>query len=78
MNRFIDPRRGATTAIGACVAIAVAGGVSYAATSGFAASAHSASGDRLYACVTARFRTLNLSSASATCPDGQQRSSGTS
>ena len=51
MDRNIDPRRSATTVIGACVAIAVAGGVSYAATSGFAGSAHSASGGRLYACV---------------------------
>ena len=55
------------------VAIALAGGVSHAATSEFAASAHSASRDRLYACVTARFKTLNLSSASATCPNGQHK-----
>jgi BclA C-terminal domain/Collagen triple helix repeat (20 copies) len=38
-----------------------------------ALKAHSASGGRLYACVTAAFHTLNLSSASATCPNGQQK-----
>jgi hypothetical protein len=55
------------------VAVAVAAGVSYAATSGFAGHARSASGGRLYACVTAQFKTLNLSSAKARCPDGQQK-----
>lgn len=73
MHRFIHPRRSATTFIAGCVAVAVAGGVSYAATGGFAGNAHSASGGRLYACVTARFKTLNLSSASAACPNGQQK-----
>jgi hypothetical protein len=55
------------------VAVAVAAGVSYAATSGFAGHARSTSGGRLYACVTLRFKTLNLTSASATCPDGEQK-----
>src|SRR6185437_15833092 len=57
----------------AFAAVAVAAGVSYAATSGFAGHARSASGGRLYACVTAQFKTLNLSSAKARCPDGQQK-----
>jgi hypothetical protein len=73
MHRFIRPGRGALTLIAGCIAVAVAGGVSYAATSGFAGNAHSASGRTLYACVTARFKTLNLSSAGATCPNGQQK-----
>ncbi len=73
MHRFIHPRRSASVLIAACVAVAVAGGVSYAATGGLAGKADSASGGKLYACVTARFHTLNLSSASATCPNGQQK-----
>jgi collagen triple helix repeat protein len=32
-----------------------------------------AGGGRVYACVTARFKTLNLSSASATCPNGEKK-----
>ncbi len=73
MHRFIHPRRSATTLIACCVAVAAAGGVSYAATGGFRAGADSASGGKLYACVTALYETLNVSSASATCPDGQRK-----
>jgi hypothetical protein len=73
MHRFIHPRRSASVLIAGCVAVAVAGGVSYAATAGFAGNAHSTRGGTLYACVTGRFKTLNLSSASATCPNGQQK-----
>ena len=73
MHRFIHPRRSASVLIAACVAVAVAGGVSYAATGVLAGKADSASGGKLYACVTAGFHTLNLSSASATCPNGQQK-----
>jgi hypothetical protein len=73
MHRFIHPRRGATTLIACCVAVALAGGVSYAATGGLAGRAASASGGKVYACVTTLFHTLNLSSASATCPNGQQK-----
>jgi Collagen triple helix repeat (20 copies) len=40
------------------------GGTSYAAT------AHGGSSGRLYACVTQRFHTVNLTTASATCPRG--------
>ena len=40
---------------------------------GFAGTADSASGGKVYACVTARFHTLNLSSAGATCPNGEQK-----
>jgi len=71
MHRFIYPRRSASVLIAVCVALAVASGVSYAATGGLAGKAHSANGGTLYACVTARFMTLNLSSASAKCPNGQ-------
>lgn len=73
MRRFIHPRRSARVVISACVAVAVAGGVSYAATGGLARKADPASGGKLYACVTAGFHTLNLSSAGATCPNGQQK-----
>lgn len=73
MRRFLHPRRSVSVLIAGCVAVAVAGGVSYAATGGFAARAYSSSSGRLYACVTARFHTLNLSSATATCPLGQQK-----
>jgi hypothetical protein len=73
MRRFIHPRRSARVVISACVAVAVAGGVSYAATGGLARKADPASGVKLYACVTPAFHTLNLSSASATCPNGQQK-----
>jgi hypothetical protein len=73
MHRFIHPRRGASVLIAGCVAVAIGAGVSYAATGGPAGKAHSASAGRLYACVTAAFKTLNLSSASATCPLGQQK-----
>ncbi len=73
MHRFIHPRRRATTLIAGCVAVAVAGGVSYAATGGFRGSADSASGGKLYACVTAPHKTLHLSSARATCPNGQRK-----
>jgi hypothetical protein len=73
MRRFIHPRRSARVVISACVAVAVAGGVSYAATGGLARKADPASGGKLYACVTAAFHTLNLSSAGATCPNGQQK-----
>jgi Collagen triple helix repeat (20 copies) len=38
-----------------------------------AADGASVAGGRLYACVTPRFRTLNLSSAGAKCPRGQQK-----
>jgi hypothetical protein len=71
MHRFIYPRRSASVLIAVCAALAVASGVSYAATGGLAGKAHSANGGTLYACVTARFMTLNLSSASAKCPNGQ-------
>jgi hypothetical protein len=73
MHRFIHPRRSASVVIACCVAVAVASSVSYAATGGFTARAASASGGKLYACVTTLFHTLNLSSASATCPNGQQK-----
>ena len=72
MDRFFRPRR-SMIALAACVvALAVAGGVAYAATHGFAAQA-SGSGTKVYACVTVRFKTLNLSSANATCPSGEQK-----
>jgi hypothetical protein len=73
MHRLIHPRRSATTLIAACVAVVVAGGVSYGATSGFSGKGASASGGKVYACVTTLFHTLNLSSASATCPNGQEK-----
>jgi Collagen triple helix repeat (20 copies) len=73
VHRFIHLRCSASVLIAVCVAVAVAGGVSYAATGGSAAKAHSASAGRLYACVTATLKTLNLSSANATCPRGQQK-----
>ena len=73
MHRFIYLRRSASVLIVVSVAVAVAGGVSYAATGGLAGKAHSANDGRLYACVTARFKTINLSSASATCPNGEHK-----
>ena len=73
MRRFIHSRRSASAVIAGCVAVAITGGVSYAATGGFAGTADSASGGKVYACVTARFHTLNLSSAGATCPNGEQK-----
>jgi len=74
MHRFIHLRHRATALIvvAVAVAVAVAGGASYAATSG-GGKTHSTSGNRVYACVTARLHTLNLLSASATCPVGQQK-----
>jgi len=55
------------------VAAAVAAGVSYAATSGI--TGHAASSSRLYACVLGGVERneLSLSSASATCPRGEQK-----
>lgn len=73
MQWFRHARRSATTVIAGCVAVAVVAAVSYAATGEFAGSARSAAGGRLYACVTARFQTLNLSSAGAACPSGQRK-----
>lgn len=73
MRFLIRPRRAARAAIASCVAVAAAGGVSYAATGGFGASAHSAGGGKIYACVTTHLRTLNLSSADAACPSGQRK-----
>jgi hypothetical protein len=73
MRRFIHLRRSASVIVAGCVAVAVAGGVSYAAAGGFAGKADTSSGGKLYACVTVAFHTLNLSSASATCPNGQQK-----
>jgi Collagen triple helix repeat (20 copies) len=73
MHRFIHPWRSASTLVASCVAVALAGGISYAATGGFAKDAHSASSGKLYACVTVQFKTLNLSSARATCPGGEQK-----
>ncbi|MGN6430048.1 MAG: hypothetical protein ACTHNB_04845 [Gaiellaceae bacterium] len=64
----------AWTAIAAvAVAVAVAAGVSYAATSGF--TGHAASSSRLYACVLGGVERneLSLSSASAACPNGEQK-----
>lgn len=73
MRRFIYPRRSASVFIAGCIAVAVAGGVAYAATGGPVGKADTASGGKLYACVTAAFQTLNLSSARATCPNGQHK-----
>ena len=73
MGRFIHPRGSASVFVGGCVAVAVAGGVAYAATGGPVGKADTASGGKLYACVTAAFQTLNLSSASATCPNGEHK-----
>ena len=73
MRRFILSRRSASAVIAGCVAVVIAGGVSYAATGGFAGAVDSAGGGKVYACVTARFHTLNLSSAGARCPNGDQR-----
>ena len=73
MRGFDLSRLSARTLIASSVAVAVAGGVSYGATTGFGRSARSASSGKRYACVTERFKTLNLSSAGATCPDGEQK-----
>jgi hypothetical protein len=73
MHWFIHPGRSASVFIAGCVAVAAAGGVAYAATGGPGGEADTASGGKLYACVTAPFQSLNLSSASATCPNGQHK-----
>ena len=73
MRRFIHPRGSASVFIAVCIAVAVAGGVAYAATGGPVGKADTASGGKLYACVTGASQTLNLSSASATCPKGRHK-----
>ena len=50
------------------------GGTSYAVSDRAATTASTAtSGNQIYACVTNQFKTLNLSSKSAPCPDGQRK-----
>ena len=56
----------------ALVAVFIAlGGTSYAVTS--SETARNSSPNRLYACVTPKFQTLNLTTAAATCPAGQRK-----
>ncbi len=69
MHRLIHARRGITTAIGCAAAVAAAAGAAYAATGGFADGGHAA-GTRIYACVATTSKTLKLTTARATCPNG--------
>ena len=72
MRRFMRVR-GISAIAGGLVAVVVAAGAAYAATSGVLSSAHTAASGRLYACVVPPFDTMNLSSAGAKCPDGQRK-----
>jgi hypothetical protein len=73
MRWLIRPRRSATTLIAAVATVVIAAGAAYAATGGFAGSARAARAERIYACVATTVKTLNLSSAAATCPSGEQK-----
>ncbi len=76
VRRLIHPRRSATALIAGLAVVVIAAGGAYGATSGVLSAAHAASrghSQRIYACVTARFDTLNLSSARAACPAGQRK-----
>src|SRR5581483_8440487 len=72
MRRLLHARRSGVTVIAVAAAVVSAAGISYAATGGFA-GAHTARASRIYACVTARFSTLNLTTAGAVCPSGEQK-----
>ena len=72
MHRLFSRRRGVMTLVATVAAAVVAAGVAYAATSGPSGTAKTAAG-RIYACVTSRLRTLNLTSAGAMCPNGQRK-----
>lgn len=65
--------RTATTLLAAAVAAVAVGGIAYGATGGLSGSGRTANAHKIYACVTTGFHTLNLSSASATCPNGEQK-----
>ena len=73
MYRVFGSRRGVMIFVATVAAAGVAGGVAYAATSGPSGTAHNAGSGRIYACVTPRFRTLNLTGAAARCPDGEPK-----
>jgi hypothetical protein len=73
VRRVLRSRQGYTSVAAGLVAVVVAAGAAYAATSGVLSAAHTARAARIYACVTTRFGTLNLSSARAVCPAGEHK-----
>jgi Collagen triple helix repeat (20 copies) len=77
MHRLFAPRRGAMTLIATVAAAVVVAGAAYAATSDPSGTAKRAAAGRIYACVTLQFRTLNLTSAGARCPNGESKISWT-
>jgi BclA C-terminal domain/Collagen triple helix repeat (20 copies) len=70
MRRLIRSPRPATVVLASIAAIVVAAGAAYAAGE---EPAHTAAAGRVYACVVPPYRTLNLSTATATCKPGQRK-----
>jgi hypothetical protein len=66
-------RRGSVVVLAAIATALVLAGIGYAASGGFQSTPRSAHRQQIYACVTMRFHTLNLTTAGATCPSGQQK-----
>ena len=76
MHRLFSLRRGAIALVATLAVAVVGGGVTYSAASGGSGRAQAATG-RMYACVTARFRTLNLTTGGAVSRTDNSRSPGT-